>query len=50
MARFIIQGVAASFIDCGTYKMVSVAMMAPPLVREVVDVKTVDGLKPDLFG
>ena len=47
MARFIIQGVAASFIDCGTHKMVSVAMMSAPLVREIVDVKTVDALKPE---
>jgi len=45
VARFIIQAQVASFYDCGAHKMVSVAVGAPALAREVVDVKTVDALR-----
>ena len=45
MATFILQAQAATFYDCGTLKMVSVAFGAPALAREVIEAKNLDALQ-----
>ena len=45
MAKFIVQAMGASFYDCGGHKMVTVAMMAPALAREIVDARNLPALQ-----